>query len=140
VLEPAFDAERDPLRRVHALFLRHRADLAAQGFARGSFLGNLSAEVADASPAAQAALADAWMRVQGWLKLWLVEAAPRLPPDTDFDALAGVLLAALEGAVLQVRVQKAFAPFDAVLRHVDSTLSGLERAAANGAGDEAPDA
>jgi TetR/AcrR family transcriptional repressor of nem operon len=129
MLEPAFDAERDPVDRLVHLFARHRADVAAQGFTRGSFLGNLSVEMADASPMAQAAIAVAWRRVQGWIKLWLVEAAPRLREETDFDALAGFLLASLEGGLMQVRAQKSLAPFDAVIVHVRFVLSALGQAA-----------
>ena len=107
------DSAADPIERLFSVFSAYRRHLAANDFVFGSPLASLSAEVSENHPAVREKLSEV---VEGWtsqIEGLLTDAGPRLPVNTDRRVLARFIVNAMEGGVLQARVSRSAAPFDA---------------------------
>ncbi len=90
----------------------------------GCPIGSIAAELADNDPRARADLVDSFERWEAPIRDGLARMRARgdLRPDTDTDALALALLAALQGGLLLTQTRRNTAPLraglDAVLAHI----------------------
>lgn len=113
VIQPAFRRRKDPIERIFAILDGYRQGLLETGFRQGCPIGNLALEVGDALPRARKKIAANFRAWRGWIRKCLEDAGGRLPPDLDREGLAAFVLTVMEGAVMQARVQRSLAPFDA---------------------------
>jgi hypothetical protein len=90
-----------------------RRHLAAHDFRLGSPLGSLAAEVSESHPAVRQRIASLFEQWVERVRTYFDGAGDRLPPGVDRDGLARFSLSILEGAILQARVDRNFAAFDA---------------------------
>ncbi len=111
----AVTAVADPVERVFDVLGSSRRYLEANDFALGSPLGTLAAELSQSHPQVREKLAALFAAWTDRMQLILEEAGNRLPADVDRRALAGFILSAVEGAILQARASRSLAPFDATV-------------------------
>lgn len=126
VFEGSDNAVADPIDRLFSILSAYRRYLASNDFVFGSPLASLAAEVTENHPAARSRLSEV---VEGWtsqIEDLLTEAAPRLPVGTDTGTLARFIISAMEGAVLQARVNRSAMPFDASLTQLRTHFDLLE--------------
>ncbi len=105
----------DPIDRVFAVLEFYRRNLVENDFALGSPLGTLAAELSESHPQVRERLAGLFTGWTDRMQRLLEAAGDRLPADLDRRALAEFILSAIEGAVLQARVRRSPAPFDAAV-------------------------
>lgn len=125
VMQPAELAEPDPLARVFYLMNWYRGYLLANDCRLGCPIGNLALEVVDTHPQVKQLLEK---NFQNWVTIihgWLDEAADRLPADCDRQALAGFVLAVMEGGIMQSRAAGSAVPFDQSIDQLRSYFEAL---------------
>lgn len=113
------DAARPPAARLAAYFDRIEALVAAAEYRRGCLVVDLAAEIPSQSEAIRTRLGEIIARQRAAFEavLALLPAAPDAPPPA---ARAGFLLAAWQGTLLQMKVERSAAPlrrFRLMLRH-----------------------
>jgi AcrR family transcriptional regulator len=83
----------------------------------GCPIGSLGGELAEIDPDARAHVAEGFKRWESTIQSGLREMRARgeLTPDTDPDALALALLAALQGGLLLTQVKRDTTPLEAAL-------------------------
>jgi AcrR family transcriptional regulator len=111
VFEASDDGE--PIDRLFSILAAYRRYLAHSGFVFGSPLASLAAEVSENHPAARERLSEVVEEWASQIEDLLTEAALRLPAGTNRGTLARFIVSAMEGAVLQSRVNRSAVPFDA---------------------------
>ncbi len=120
VLAPAWEGVSDPVERIFALLDRYRGLLKISDCSYGCPIGSLALEMHEPNPPVRALLAanfEAWVAA---VRICLDAAANRLPPGTDRNGLAQLVLSVMEGGVMQARTHRNLACFDAgvaALRH-----------------------
>jgi TetR/AcrR family transcriptional repressor of nem operon len=117
-LKATIDAPgRPPLARVRAYFALLRELAAADGYARGCLIGNLSAEVAPSSAAMRAHLGALVVEWTDAIARAIAEAQAGGDVRSPAAArtLAALLLDAWQGALLRAKVERSPAPLDAFL-------------------------
>ena len=123
LLEPAWKGVDDPIERVFALLRSYRRALVQTDCTYGCPIGSLALELHEPDPAVRGLLAanfDAWVgAVEGCFRR-----ASRFPPNTDFRALAELVLTVMEGGVMQARTFRDVSYFD---RSVDQLRTIIER-------------
>jgi len=132
LLEPAWGEVEDPVERVFALLGSYRRALVETDCTYGCPIGSLALELHEPDPPVRELMAanfTAWVQA---VEAQLRSAANRFPRDTDFRALAELVLNVMEGGVMQARTFRDVAHFDrAVVQlraHFDA-LTQKERAA-----------
>lgn len=126
VMQPAYDATKDPVERVFAVLGGYRQMLLLADFKLGCPIGNLALEVSDSVKGARklinANLED-WKRV---ITGWLCEAQERFLPGTDLADLAAFVLSVMEGGILTARARRDIEPYDrsvaALRRHFERLM------------------
>jgi AcrR family transcriptional regulator len=132
LLEPAWAGEDDPVERVFALLASYRRALIETECTYGCPIGSLALELHEPDPSVRELMAanfSAWVAA---VEQQLRAAAGRFPPNTDFRALAELVLNVMEGGVMQARTFRDVAHFDravAQLRAHFDALTQRERAA-----------
>ncbi len=129
ILEPAQNATDDPIERVFGLLELYRRRLVLAGCTRGCPIGNLALEVADGKPRIRALIEEnfsAWTR---GVRSWLEAAGDRLPADIDRGELSRLVLAVMQGAVMQARAAGTLEPFDASVAGLRSHMDLLRERA-----------
>jgi TetR/AcrR family transcriptional repressor of nem operon len=128
LLEPAWDGVADPIERIFALLASYRRALAQTDCTYGCPIGSLALEIHDPDPAVREALADnftAWVAaVEGCVS----QARARLDPHVDARSTAELVLAVMEGAVMQARTHRDIACFDRAVAQLRRHFHGLARA------------
>jgi len=126
IFGPAEAATEDPIERVFAVLDFYRRYLVSHRFELGCPMGGPAAELSASRPRVRA-------RVAGLFKIWkdaveafLVAAGDRLPGEVDRGALAEMVLAVMEGAVIQARARRSLAPFDAAVGQLRRFFDLLE--------------
>lgn len=112
VVDPAFATTNDPLERIFAILAGYRARILATDSKYGCPLGRLALEIDPENRPAHALIAK---NFQGWIgavRECIEALKPRLPRDTDLDALATYVLAIMEGGVMLSRSYGSVEPFD----------------------------
>jgi TetR/AcrR family transcriptional regulator, transcriptional repressor for nem operon len=112
IVEPAFAKSDDPVERIFAILAGYRERILATDSKYGCPLGRLALEIDPENRPAHALIAK---NFQGWIgavRECIEELEPRLPRDTDLDALATYVLAIMEGGVMLSRSYGSVEPFD----------------------------
>jgi AcrR family transcriptional regulator len=125
IMQPIKAAEPDPLARVFRLLGWYRRFLVEHDCRLGCPIGKLALEVSDAHPELKH-LVD--LNFQNWTAImhaWLVEAGADLPDDCDRDSLAWLVLAVVEGGLMQARAAGSPDPFDHAVGHLRAYLEAL---------------
>jgi TetR/AcrR family transcriptional repressor of nem operon len=132
LLEPAWAGVDDPVERIFALLGSYRRALVDTECTYGCPIGSLALELHEPDPPVRELMAanfSAWVEA---VETQLRSAAHRFPGDTDFRALAELVLSVMEGGVMQARTFRDVAYFDravAQLRAHFGALTERERAA-----------
>ena len=132
LLEPAWADVDDPVERVFALLASYRRALVETECTYGCPIGSLALELHEPDPPVRELMAanfSAWVAA---VEQQLRAATGRFPADTDFRALAELVLNVMEGGVMQARTFRDVAHFDravAQLRAHFDALTQKERAA-----------
>jgi TetR/AcrR family transcriptional regulator, transcriptional repressor for nem operon len=112
IVDPAFAKTDDPVERIFAILAGYRERILATDSKYGCPLGRLALEIDPENRPAHALIAK---NFQGWIgavRECIEELEPRLPRDTDLDALATYVLAIMEGGVMLSRSYGSVEPFD----------------------------
>ena len=132
LLEPAWAEVDDPVERVFALLASYRRALVETECTYGCPIGSLALELHEPDPPVRELMAanfSAWVEA---VEQQLRAATGHFPADTDFRALAELVLNVMEGGVMQARTFRDVAHFDraiAQLRAHFDALTQKERAA-----------
>jgi AcrR family transcriptional regulator len=112
IVDPAFATSDDPVERIFAILAGYRERILITDSKYGCPLGRLALEIDPENRPAHALIAK---NFQGWIgavRECVEELEPRLPRDTDRDALATYVLAVMEGGVMLSRSYGSVEPFD----------------------------
>jgi TetR/AcrR family transcriptional regulator, transcriptional repressor for nem operon len=112
IVDPAFAKTGDPVERIFAILAGYRERILMTDSKYGCPLGRLALEIDPENRPAHALIAK---NFQGWIgavRECVEELKPRLPRDTDLDALATYVLAIMEGGVMLSRSYGSVEPFD----------------------------
>ena len=113
VIQPVFDRESDPIKRIFAVLDGYREMLISTDFTHGCPIGNLALEMSVKSEVARKGIYE---NFEGWQKAiaqCLKDASERFPDGFDTNKTATFILTVMEGSVMQARAYKRIAPFDA---------------------------
>jgi TetR/AcrR family transcriptional repressor of nem operon len=122
VLRPIEEAVADPVARVFAILAGYRQRLLDTDCRYGCPIGRLALELDPENEPARELLAanfGAWRRA--------VEAHLRAAGIPEPAQVAAFVLTVMEGAVMQARVERSIAPFDACMRQLELHLATLPR-------------
>lgn len=128
-LEPVEATTADPIGRVFALLDLYRRQLATSGFRLGCPVGKLALEIGDEVPQARGLVDGYFAAWTERVRSWLEQAGARLPTDLDRAALARLVLATMEGGVMQAVAARDTAPYDAAVAQLRTHIEQLEAAA-----------
>ena len=112
LLEPAWAGVEDPIDRIFALLASYRRALVETECTYGCPIGSLALELHEPDPPVRERMAanfSAWVEA---VEQQLRAAAGRFPAETDFRALAELVLSVMEGGVMQARTFRDAAHFD----------------------------
>ena len=126
LVQPVFDQHTDPHDRVFALLDAYREQLLASDFQSSCPIGNLALELSELQPRARELIEANFEQWRGIVRDCLVEAADRLPPETDLDRLATFVLTTMEGGVMLSRSYRDVGPFDAAVRSLEDYIQRLD--------------
>jgi TetR/AcrR family transcriptional repressor of nem operon len=132
LLEPAWAAVADPVEKVFALLALYRRALVDTECTYGCPIGSLALELHEPDPPVRELMAANFTAWVAAVEAQLRSAADRFPGNTDFRALAELVLNVMEGGVMQARTFRDVAHFDraiAQLRAHFDALTQRERAA-----------
>ena len=135
ILGPAEEASGDPIERVFKLLEAYRRALMVTGCTRGCPVGNLALEVGNRTPEVQSLIDRYFSGWTGRVQRWLDQAGARLPANLDRSELARLVLAAMEGGVMQARAAGSLEPFDASVARLRDYLQLLEKTATRERGE-----
>jgi TetR/AcrR family transcriptional regulator, transcriptional repressor for nem operon len=128
LLTQAWAGVSDPLERVFALLAFYRKAINATNYAYGCPIGRLAMEVSPEMIEAHEKIAanfEGWSRA---VRNCLEAAGKRLPREVDRDGLSRLVLAVMEGAVMQARAYRSIAPFDAAVESLRDYFERLQMA------------
>jgi AcrR family transcriptional regulator len=113
VIQPVFDRETDPIKRIFGVLAGYRDMLVSTEFTHGCPIGNLALEMSVKSESVREGICE---NFEGWkiaVVQCLEDASGRLPEDLDAGKTATFILAVMEGGVMLSRAYKRIEPFDA---------------------------
>ena len=125
LLEPAWKGIDDPVERVFALLATYRQALVQTDCTYGCPIGSLALEIHEPDPAVRELLAanfEAWIAA---VENCLREAKARFPSNTDFRALAELVLTVMEGGVMQARTFRDVAYFDRAVAQLRTMMDRM---------------
>ena len=115
LIEPAIRATPGSVDRVFAVLEGYRASLVQTNCTYGCPIGRLALEIDPESSGSMELIAA---NFRGWTMAiadLLSQERSQFPPNTDFVRLARLVLAVMEGGVMQARAQRSLEPFDAAV-------------------------
>ncbi|MGI9101671.1 MAG: TetR/AcrR family transcriptional regulator [Terriglobales bacterium] len=118
VMAPAFEREADPIEKIFAVLADYRQRLVITDTEYECPIGKLALEVGRYSPAVREKIAGNFAAWRDHIRQCLDEAAYRLPPSIDHEALATFVLTVMEGAVMQARTHRDLSYYDASVSHL----------------------
>ena len=136
ILDPAEDAESDPIERIFTLLEAYRRALLVTDCTRGCPVGNLALEVGNRTQVVQSLIDQYFAGWTGRVRRWLDQAGPRLPAGSDRATLSQLVLSVMEGGVMQARAAGSLDPFDASVAELRRHLTLLQEAASRERGEE----
>ncbi len=131
VLDPIWTRIDDPIERIFGLLDGYRQMLRITEFSHGCPIGNLAIELAESNPTIRPLLArnfDNWLDE---VERCFIDAADRLPEDTDPRQLALFVLTTMEGGVMLARTYRSFDAFDTAVATLRDYIDRLIHAATN---------
>jgi TetR/AcrR family transcriptional repressor of nem operon len=124
---PAYKIVDHPAMRVIAILRRYRQNLLDSDFTCGCPVGKLALEIPHDQPQLLAAVDEHFRHWRSAIDKCLQDMRDDLPRDTDFSTIAVFALALVQGAIIQCRVARAIAPFDAAIQifatHLDLLMN-----------------
>ena len=132
VVDPAFAETDEPVERIFGILAGYRGRILQTECRYGCPLGRLALEIDPENRPAHKLIAE---NFQGWIgavRECIDQIKPRLPKNTDPEALATYVLAVMEGGVMISRSYGSVEPFDRAveqLRQHFRLLVGPQRAA-----------
>jgi len=132
LLEPAWGGIEDPVEKVFALLALYRRALVETDCTYGCPIGSLALELHEPDPPVRELMAANFAAWVAAVEAQVRAAADRFPANTDFRALAELVLNVMEGGVMQARTFRDIAHFDraiAQLRAHFDALTEKQRAA-----------
>jgi AcrR family transcriptional regulator len=118
IVDPAYAQTDEPVARIFAILAGYRDRILATDSKYGCPLGRLALEIDPENRPAHALIAK---NFQGWIgavRECVEQLKPRLPRDTDLDALATYVLAVMEGGVMLSRSYGSVEPFDRTVKQL----------------------
>jgi len=118
VVQPVVSKVADPVEQVFGILEFYRRNLLATGCTYGCPIGRLALEIPEEQFRVHKRLAD---NFDGWtaaVEKCMGDAADRFPAGTNLATLAKFVLTVMEGGVMQSRVHRDIAPFDACVAHL----------------------
>ena len=118
VVDPAFATTDEPVERIFAILASYRDRILQTECRYGCPLGRLALEIDPENRPAHKLIAE---NFQGWItavRECLDQLKPRLPKNTDLDALATYVLAVMEGGVMISRSYGSVEPFDRAVKQL----------------------
>jgi AcrR family transcriptional regulator len=134
VAEPVEVATADPIERVFALMDRYREGMARTGCRLGCPIGKLALEVSDTHSEARELIHRHFENWVARVESWLDAAGERLPGTTDRRRLARLVIAVMEGGLMQARAAGNLAPFDDAVAQLRDHFRRLQELAAGASG------
>jgi len=125
VIQPAFARHSDPIERIFAILEGYRERLISTECRYGCPLGRLALEIEAENLPAHQLIARNFSAWTGAIRGCLESAGPRLPGDTDLEALATLVLSTMEGGVLQARSHRRIEPFDQSVAQLRNYFASL---------------
>jgi AcrR family transcriptional regulator len=113
LLDPVESDNSGGVDRVFALLAHYRRALVASNCRLGCPVGALALEVADISPNIRSLVDRYFAEWVARVRRWLDAAREELPTQPGWDGLARLVLAVMQGAVMQARAAATIEPFDA---------------------------
>jgi AcrR family transcriptional regulator len=113
VVGPVRERIADPIERIFGILEFYRRNLVATGCTYGCPIGRLALEIAPELTEVHRRLAANFAGWTAAVERCLDDARGRFPADADLPALARFVLTVMEGGVMQARVHRDLAPFDA---------------------------
>jgi TetR/AcrR family transcriptional regulator, transcriptional repressor for nem operon len=118
VVDPAFAQTDEPVERIFAILAGYRGRILQTECKYGCPLGRLALEIDPENRPAHKLIAE---NFQGWItavRECIDQLKPRLPKNTDPEALATYILAVMEGGVMISRSYGSVAPFDRAVKQL----------------------
>lgn len=125
VLEPAFEQESDPIRRVFAILDGFRKRLRSSNFRLGCPIGSLALEVSNEYPDVQRKILEVFEMLCEAIEELIGEVSDRLPAKTKPATLARHVLATMEGGIILARAYRSLEPFDQAINHLKEYFDRL---------------
>lgn len=125
LLEPAWRGTTEPIAKIFALLARYRQHLVDTDFLYGCPIGNLALELHEPDPPVRERLAANFSAWTAAVERCLAEAA--LQPRVDRKAVAALVLAVMEGAVMLARTHRDIAHFDRAVGELRRYVATLTR-------------
>lgn len=127
ILDPVQAMGVHSVERIGALTEHYRRTLLGSDFDRGCPVGALALEVGDEMPGVRALINDYFSMWTERVAAWLEGAADRLPAAVDLNRVARLVLAVVEGGVMQARAARSIDPYDAAVTELRVHLEMLTR-------------
>jgi AcrR family transcriptional regulator len=118
VVDPAFAQTDEPVERIFAILAGYRGRILQTECRYGCPLGRLALEIDPENRPAHKLIAE---NFQGWItavRECIDQIKPRLPKNTDPEALATYVLAVMEGGVMISRSYGSVDPFDRTVKQL----------------------
>jgi TetR/AcrR family transcriptional repressor of nem operon len=118
VVDPAFAQTDDPVERIFGILAGYRGRILQTDCKYGCPLGRLALEIDPENRPAHKLIAE---NFQGWIgavRECIDQIKPRLPKNTDSEALATYVLAVMEGGVMISRSYGSVDPFDRAVKQL----------------------
>ena len=125
ILDPAQAIGKDPVERIATLLDRYRRSLLGSDFDRGCPVGALALEVGDDMATARSLINEYFSAWTARVVTWLEAAGDRLPTGLDHGGVARLVLAVMQGAMMQARAAPSIEPFDATVAQLQRDLETL---------------
>lgn len=129
LIQPLLVRSPDPIERIFLLLDDYRQKILVTDFAFTCPIGRLALEI---DPGKRRIHRKIAANFDGWtaaVRKFLTDAASRLPPSTDLDQLAQLVLTVMEGGVMQSRAQHDIRPFDSSVQQLRRYFDSLEEQA-----------
>ena len=118
VVDPAFALTDEPIERIFAILAGYRDRILQTECRYGCPLGRLALEMDPENRPAHKLIAENFRGWIGAVRECIDQVKPRLPKNTDPEALATYVLAVMEGGVMISRSYGSVEPFDRAVKQL----------------------
>jgi AcrR family transcriptional regulator len=123
IFDPAQAAHHDPVERIFIVLEHYRRTLLGSAFGRGCPVGRLALEIGDGEPEVRALVERYFTAWTTRIEHWLAETAGgRLSAGADRVALARLVLAVTQGAIMLALAAASIEPYDAAIGQLRRSL------------------